>query len=220
MTFKTILTIALAVVLVGALADTRAVAAANGPDNETEYETQAPPPTPDAADPPDSPGWRCHNCGADCLHPHGRRAYGKRGQRFHAPRGMKGHRGDFGHHGRGARRGGPGRGLAAERLLTNAAGLDLTDQQIEQLEKLAYEARLKLIDLETELEKARLEKRRQMETDDEDLAAMKKHLDSMARKRVEVQVLKLGHRIEAKKVLNEEQKKLIREKYPRLGMRL
>jgi Spy/CpxP family protein refolding chaperone len=211
MRYKTILTIALAVMLVGTLASTRAITATGSPDTEAEYEA----PASDSGDPPGRPGWNCSRCGAECPAPSGRRGHGVR-----APRGAKGRGGAFGHHGRAARGGGPGSGLAAERMLKSATKLELTDEQIGQLEKLTYNTRSKLIDLESEVEKARLEKHRQMETNAEDLTAMKKHLDSLAKIRVSIQVLKLEHWIDAKKVLTEDQKKLIKESYPRLGMRL
>lgn len=210
MTHKTILTLALAVMLVASFAGTRAIAAANGPDTEAEYEAPAPESPPDA---PDGPAWHCHRCGAECPCFHGRHRPG-----HHGRRGGKGHMG-FGHRGRGDRDHRQGAGLAAERMLKGAAKLELTDEQAKQLEQLAYDARAKLIDLESELSKARLEMRRQIETDSDDLAALKKHLDSLAKKRVSIQELKLENWIEAKKILTEEQKTLIRKSHPRMGMR-
>jgi Spy/CpxP family protein refolding chaperone len=197
--------------LVGSLAGAQATAAANGPDTESVYEAPAPAAPPDA---PDGPAWCCPRCGAEYPGFHGRRGHGIR-----SPRGGKDRMG-FGHHGRGARDHRRGTGLAAERMLKGATKLELTDEQIGKLEKLAYDARLKLIDLESDLSKARLEMRRQMETDSDDLTVIKKHLDTLAQKRVSVQELKLKNWIDAKKILNEEQKTSIRKWYPRLGMRL
>jgi Spy/CpxP family protein refolding chaperone len=211
MKHKTILTLALAVMLAGALAGTPAIAATNGQDTGADYEAPAGVGTSDS---PDGSEWCCPRCGAECRGCRGGHGFGHHGMR----RG-KGHA-DYGHRGRGDRDHRPGAGLAAERLLRKAATLELTDEQIKQLEQLAYNAKSKLIDLETECSKARLEMRRQMETNSDDVAALKKHLDSLAKKRVSIQVLKLENWIDAKKVLTDEQKTLIRMSYPRLGMRL
>ena len=62
--------------------------------------------------------------------------------------------------------------------------------------------------------------KRQMETDGDNLSAMKKHLDSMAKIRVNIQELKLKNWIDAKSVLTEEQKQKVKEQHPRFGMKL
>ena len=105
-------------------------------------------------------------------------------------------------------------------MLRRATQLELSDVQIAQMEKLTYDAKSKMIDLNSDFEKARLEMQKQMDTDSDDLSAMKKHLDSVAKKRVSIQELKLQNWFDSKNVLTEEQKKLIGKKQLRMGMRL
>jgi len=105
-------------------------------------------------------------------------------------------------------------------MLRGATGLELTDDQVTQLEQLSYDTKSKLIDLESSLEKARLEMGRQMESDGDDLSAMKKQLDSMAKIKVDIQELKLKNWIDAKNVLTDEQKQKVKDKAPRFGAHL
>jgi Spy/CpxP family protein refolding chaperone len=206
---KTILVTALAVALTLTLAGVPAMTATDGPDSETEYQAPDPPGTQDA---PEAPTWSCPKCGADCpAPPYGRRAFKERTPRFGRSMGAA--------HGRHAgRRGGrgAGRGLASDRLIKRATRLELTDAQVVQLEKLAYDTMSQLIDLNSDLEKAQLEMRRQMETDGDDLPALKKHLDTLAKKHVSIQELKLKNWIDSKKVLTEEQKQKIGDRFPRM----
>lgn len=210
---RTVVTIAMAVMLIGAFAGAKAVAN-DGSDSEVIQVAQATPPdTPDSANPP---SFTCPRCGADCPMPFGRQGRGMR-----APKGRSFHGSEFGRHGHGSRGGfGHGAGVPADRMLRGATRLELADDQITQLEKLSYDTKSKLIDLESDLEKARLEMRRQMETDGDNLSAMKKHLDSMAKTRVNIQELKLKNWIDAKNVLTDEQKQKVKDQFPRFGMKL
>jgi Spy/CpxP family protein refolding chaperone len=110
--------------------------------------------------------------------------------------------------------------VPADRLLRGANGLELTDDQVTQIEQLSYDTKSKLIDLESSLEKARLEMKRQMESDGDDLSAMKKQLDSMAKIKVDIQELKLKNWIDAKKVLTDAQKQKVKDQFPRFGAHL
>ena len=110
--------------------------------------------------------------------------------------------------------------MPADRMLRNATSLDLTEAQVTQLEKLSYETKSKLIDLESALEKSRLEMHRQMETDGDDLSAMKKQLDSMAKIKVDIQEMKLKNWIDAKNVLTDEQRLKVKDHSPRFGAHL
>lgn len=107
--------------------------------------------------------------------------------------------------------------VPADRMLGNASDLDLTDEQVAQLEKLSYDAKSKLIDLNSSLEKARLEMKKEMESGSDNLSAMKKNLESMSQIKVDIQALKLGNWIEAKKVLTDEQKAKVKDRHPRFG---
>jgi Spy/CpxP family protein refolding chaperone len=215
---KTILILALVLLLVGGVAAVPSVISA-GPDTEAEFDDQAPPPPPTAvpdADDVDTPTWRCPQCGADCPVPPGRQGRGAARGRSAAVRAPRG-----GRHGAGPSRFGRdqrGAGLAAIGMLRQAKRLELSDDQIKQLEKLAYDAKSQMIDLQSNLEKAQLEMHYQMDSDTDDLSAMKKHLDSIAKKRVSIQELKLQNWIDSKNVLTEEQKKLIGKKRLRMGM--
>ncbi len=216
MKIRTVVTIAMAVILIGALHGANAVVD-DGSESEVIQVAQATPPdTPDSADPP---SFTCPRCGADCPQPFGRQGRGMR-----APKGRSYRGSEFGRRGHGPHgpRGGfgQGAGVPAERMLRGATRLELADDQITRLEKLSYDTRSKLIDLESDLEKARLDTRRQMETDGDNLSAMKKHLDSMAKIRVNIQELKLKNWIDAKNVLTDEQKQKVKDQFPRFGMKL
>jgi Spy/CpxP family protein refolding chaperone len=69
-----------------------------------------------------------------------------------------------------------------------------------------------LIDLESDLEKAQLEMKRQMETDGDDYNALKKHLDTVSKRRASIQEVKLKNWVDARKVLTDEQKKTVGDK--------
>jgi Spy/CpxP family protein refolding chaperone len=139
-----------------------------------------------------------------------------------APRAPRGY---YGNHHRGFRndgRGfyGRGGGVPADRMLRSTERLELTDEQVAQLKKLSYDAKSKLIDLESSLEKAQLEMKQQMDSDGDDLAAMKKQLNAMAKIKVDIQELRLKNWIDAKNVLNEDQKQKVKSRGPRFGSRL
>ena len=82
-------------------------------------------------------------------------------------------------------------GLSANRILRGATDLELTEDQIKDLEKLSYDTQLQLIDLESDLEKAQLEMKRLMEDGSDDTSAMKKQLRSLSEKRLGIQETKL-----------------------------
>jgi Spy/CpxP family protein refolding chaperone len=214
MNIRTVLTIAAAVLLFGSF--TGVQAAETGPQSGAQNEAQATPAT-DTPEPDDRATVTCPNCGGECPMPYGRRARVMR-----APRAHKGghgrHQSGYGH----ARRGGSGggTGVPADHMLRCATGLELTDDQVTQLEKLSYDTKSRLIDLESSLEKARLEMGRQMESDGDDLSAMKKQLDSMAKIKVDIQELKLKNWIDAKNVLTDEQKQKVKDYSPRFGAHL
>jgi Spy/CpxP family protein refolding chaperone len=211
---NTVLMLVLSALLVGGLLSAPVAQAA--PDTESEAYAQAPAAV-DEDNPGDAPAptWTCPRCGAVCPAPYGHRGRGYEGRRS----GFRGQRGDFGR-ARGQGRAGRGVGMASDRMLRQAARLELTDEQTAQLEKLTYDTKSKLIDLEADMDKARLEMRRQMDSDTDDVAAMKKQLDSVAKIRVNIQTLKLQNWIDAKKVLSDEQKKLMGRNAPRFRMGL
>jgi Spy/CpxP family protein refolding chaperone len=157
----------------------------------------------------------CPYCGRECRwaerHGHGGREWLGQGARA----GRAG-RAEFGRERPGQR----GGAIAAERILRHAKQLKLTGAQIESLERLSYDAKAQLIDRRAALEKARLELRQQMETDSDDIAAARKQMNALAARRVDIQELRLKHWVEVKKVLTDEQKKMLKENFPRMPVDL
>ena len=122
---------------------------------------------------------------------------------------------------RGTRFGGPRgerrAGMAAMRILWHAEELDLNEQQVAQLEELALDARKQMVDLRAAIEKGSLEIEEQMYADGDDITTFRKHLNSLAQKRVDVQELRLRNWIAVKKILTDDQKEMIRKMHPRMG---
>ena len=108
--------------------------------------------------------------------------------------------------------------MAADRILKFSSELDLTDKQIAELETLSYETKKKLIDLHADIEKEQLEVRNRLRSGSEDMTQIKRHLSAVAKAQSEIKASKITNLFEARKVLTEEQKKLIKEKHPRVGM--
>jgi Spy/CpxP family protein refolding chaperone len=192
---KTFFIIALAALLTGGFAVGDAVT-----DAVAQSTAEVVPP--DQPTTPDTPTITCPECGNEWPRAH--RGHGKTA-RMHAPHASRG--GGFGMSDR----------LPADRMLRGASGLDLTDEQTAQLEKLSYDAKLKLIDLNSSLEKARLEMKKEMESGNDNLSALKKNLESMSKIKVDIQELKLGNWFEAKKVLTDEQKAKVKDRHPGFG---
>lgn len=194
-------------------------------------------------DPPAIDPWRCPNCGAECPHM-GKKARFNRpmlGSRDRGAPDVPGRRHGFDHHGRDrgtcdmpggrhachrSRRGrhgdGPGmhgdrNGNAAMRMVMRAEQLDLTKEQVAKLEKLAYDTKTKVIDLRAALEKTKLELRQLERTDSDNLTAMKRHLKSIADIRVEMRMAKIANRIDAKNILTDEQKEMVKKRSPNMG---
>jgi Spy/CpxP family protein refolding chaperone len=206
---KIFLTIALAALLTGGFSIGGAVT-----DAVAQSSAEVVPP--DQPVTPDPPTVTCPKCGNECPMPQGHR--GRQG--IHAPKAHKSYGRASRMHAPHASRGG-GFGLSdrvpADQMLRSASDLDLTDAQVSQLENLSYDAKSKLIDLNSSLEKARLEMKKEMESGNDNLSALKKNLESMSKIKVDIQELKLGNWFEAKKVLTEEQKAKVKDHHPRFG---
>jgi len=116
-------------------------------------------------------------------------------------------------------RGAPGMGAGnpAERLLRNAEELKLTVEQVGALEKVSFETQKTLVDLHAQIEKEQLEIKNLLQSGTDDLAAVKVHLDAVSRARADVQTVRIENLFEARKILTEKQKKMIKEDFPRLG---
>lgn len=192
--------------------------------------------TPDIR-PPAPDTWVCPKCGEASPYQKrykqrmGRPQFGAQAQRRDGQRGgrgdgfcepRKGHRHDFDRgrgHGRRAGRGAQ-RGVAADRMLRQAEALELTDDQIAKLEMLSYEAKKKLIDLHASIEKEQLELKNRIRSDAEDMTQIKRHLSAISSAKVGIQEVKISNLFAARKILTDEQKKLVKEKHPRMGMNL
>jgi Spy/CpxP family protein refolding chaperone len=110
--------------------------------------------------------------------------------------------------------------VAADRILRSSAELGLTDEQTKKLETLSFETKEKLIDLHASIEKERLKVRERMQSGTNDLTQIKRHLNAIAKAQVEVKEARIANLFDARKVLTNEQKGLLKEKHPRLGMTL
>ena len=154
MSIKTVMTIAMAAMLIGALAGTTAVANDGSESDVIQVAQATPPDTPETPEAVNPPSVTCPACGADCPVPFGRQGRGMR-----APKGRSFRGSEFGRHARSPRgpRGGfgHGAGVPADRMLRGASRLELSDDQITQLEQLSYDTKSKLIDLESDQEKDR-----------------------------------------------------------------
>jgi len=112
---------------------------------------------------------------------------------------------------------GPGGVVAAERMLRHSKDLDLSAEQTKKLEALAVDTQKTLVDLHAEIEKGQLELRSQLQSGNDDLGPIKTQLEAISRARMGIQEARIANLFETKKVLTEKQKKLIVEKFPRLG---
>ncbi|UCG53378.1 MAG: Spy/CpxP family protein refolding chaperone [Candidatus Latescibacterota bacterium] len=231
-----------------ALGPAKAVMSAVPEAVDNDQETPPPPqkgtsPADPSIQPPNVGDWCCSRC-CSCG-PRGKR-YGKKG--LHGPMlaqpGMKGepgerclggccghgkgHRFNRGHgvgkgcgvgrgHGFGKRHG-HGIGNAAERMLRHAPELGLTEDQIAKLETLSHDTKKQLIDLRADIEKEQLEVHKKIRSGSDDLTQIKRHLSAIAKARADIQAAKIASLFEARKLLTDDQKKLIKEKHPRMGM--
>ncbi len=238
---------AILVGIIGILVAGFAVPAALSADNDTASGAAAvspqetPPPqapqgvsgaTPDIR-PPAADGWVCPKCGAEGPY---QKRYKKRTGRpqFNAQdQGRRGQRSDRGDRYCGPRKGrsrgqgqgrgaghGVQRGVAADRMLRHANTLQLTDDQIASLEMLSYEAKKKMIDLRSSIEKEQLELKNRIRSDAEDMTQIKRHLSAISSAKVGIQEVKISNMFAARKILTDEQKEIVKEKHPRMGMNL
>ncbi|MDH3216332.1 MAG: periplasmic heavy metal sensor [Candidatus Krumholzibacteria bacterium] len=103
-------------------------------------------------------------------------------------------------------------GSVVDRILRHASELELSDEQIEHLQELSHETKRKLIGLRARLQEEQLELRRLTRSDSSDMATLRRQLDSVARKRVDVEATRLSQVLELRKILTDPQRKLIKER--------
>jgi len=206
-----------------------AVAATASGSDDAQLETPPPPPkdvpAPDCVAPQapprgDCPFWGARSDRQDRPNRGGHHCMqGKNGRCGEACMGRQGRQG---RPGMGMMRGNRdemrGHGIAAERMLHHAKALELSEEQISQLENLSLDAREQMVDLHAALEKEHLALEKLMNSDSDNLTAIRKQLNTLAQKRVDVQVLKLQNWMEVKKILTEDQLQKIRKQHPGKGM--
>ncbi|MFQ5511325.1 MAG: Spy/CpxP family protein refolding chaperone [Candidatus Krumholzibacteriia bacterium] len=152
--------------------------------------------------------WYCRQCKS--FYPFPKRHYKDGNHRpMLAPQGRRGN-------GAAGKRGDARNGIAADRLLRHAAMLELTEDQVARLSELAYETKRDLIDLRAGLQKARLELQRLMRSGTEDMTRIRRQLNQVAKKRVDLEEARIAHWIDSRKVLNDAQRKRIQGEHPRL----
>jgi Spy/CpxP family protein refolding chaperone len=99
-------------------------------------------------------------------------------------------------------------------------GLDLDDGQQVKMEKLSLEHKLAGVDLRAEQMKLRLQMKEEMLKDEPDRKTLEKFAKSMAANREKMQMNRIGHMLDVKKVLSPEQWKIfVRHHYEREGRR-
>lgn len=116
--------------------------------------------------------------------------------------------------------GGQGMGNPAMRLSRHAEELNLSKDQAAKLDELADAMHLKVIDLRAAIEKERLELNRLIQSDSNDLAEIKRHLNAIAQSRADIQEARISNMINTRNILTDEQKKQLKEQFPRMGCML
>ncbi len=97
-------------------------------------------------------------------------------------------------------------------LIQHASVLGLTDEQQDELSKIEFATKKKMIDLKATLQKERLELQELMSADDLNASAIKRQLDAVAGAETDMKFEKISSMIAAQKVLTKEQKELLKEK--------
>jgi Spy/CpxP family protein refolding chaperone len=118
-------------------------------------------------------------------------------------------RGHGGRHGGGPRDGFDGIGI--HRLLWQADEIGLTEQQQDQLEKLALDFRTAQIDRRAAMEKARLQLHTLMADDNASETEVNRKIDELSALRAEMQKARFAHRRQVHDLLTEEQIEKIKE---------
>jgi Spy/CpxP family protein refolding chaperone len=160
--------------------------------------------------PPDVDGRYCRQCGAPIPLP---KRYHK--QKLHRPLLAPGADRKEGGERRAevTRR----RGLPVDRVLRHAGRLMLTDDQIRRLEELSFDTKKTLIGLRAKLQQERLELQRLVRSESVSMTVIRRQLDSVARKKVDVEEVRLAQLFRLREILTDQQRKLIRHR--RYGIR-
>ncbi len=117
------------------------------------------------------------------------------------------------HKGRwGERRDDAGKYVAADRYLRCAAELGLSDDQKSKLKELAFKTKKEMIDLRASVQKARLELKELVRSEDPNLREIKRQLDALAAAQADLRYKRIASMLEAREILTPEQRKRLEEK--------
>jgi Spy/CpxP family protein refolding chaperone len=108
-------------------------------------------------------------------------------------------------------------GVAADRMLRHAADLKLTDEQIGKLERISSNTKKTLIDLHAEIEKGEIDIQNLLRSGTDDMTRIKRQLEAVSKARVGIEEARIAAFFEARDVLTDEQKKMVKDEFPRLG---
>ena len=95
--------------------------------------------------------------------------------------------------------------------------MKLTEEQIDKLEGLATATNMRLIVRRADVVKSELEIQDLLRSGSDDLAQIKRHLGAVSKARAEIQEARIANFFEARRVLTAEQKKMVKDRFPRLG---
>jgi len=101
----------------------------------------------------------------------------------------------------------PGRFFGAARPARDDQ-LNLTPQQVEQIQKLSTAFQTKAIDLRANQQKLRLELNEQLRADSPNRKAINATLDKIAAEKVALEKLQVGNRLDVRALLTDEQKQI------------
>jgi hypothetical protein len=101
--------------------------------------------------------------------------------------------------------------VPAEFVLRQAQQLQLSESQVSRLEDLVYETKAQLIDLSATFQKEELRLQQIIRSDEDDISLIKRQLEIVADARVAVQTERLSSWLGAKKILNVDQRKSLKE---------
>ena len=106
-------------------------------------------------------------------------------------------------------------------LLKMADELELTESQIEQLQKLRTEFQLQMVDARAELQKARIQLRSLKQDSDVSKSTIFSAIDDLSEMQAEMKKVQYAHRLEMKSVLTpeqQEQAKTLKSEHGRRGI--
>lgn len=106
-------------------------------------------------------------------------------------------------------RGGPGHFFGNPAVMQKELGL--TDAQVTQIAGINKDFEKKMLGLKEKLAPMKFQLRKQLLEDTVDLGTVKSHLKQMADLKVELQMLKIQHRLDIEKILTPEQKAKLRQ---------